>query len=193
VPELIEILTAGVKKGASDVHFVAGKPPLIRVHGEIVPIEGIEPLTADDTKKLVFSVLYDDQRARFEERLRVEVNVPDDLLDLPVPTFVLQPLVENAVKHGIAPVAAGGLVEIRATLEAQQDGARPALVVTVRDTGAGFAARLTGPQGSGILTSMARANALLVVPADRNDIPAGESLPAILLGDAGAFTDTVRW
>jgi molybdopterin molybdotransferase len=57
----------------------------------------------------------------------------------------------------------------------------------------GFVARLTGPQGSGILMSMAQANALLVVPADRNDIPAGESLPAILLGDAGAFTDEVRW
>ena len=67
------------------------------------------------------------------------------------------------------------------------------LRAVVKDTGAGFAARLTGPQGSGILTSMARANALLVVPADRNDILAGESLPAILLGDAGAFTDTVRW
>jgi molybdopterin molybdotransferase len=48
----------------------------------------------------------------------------------------------------------------------------------------------TGPQGSGILTSMTLANALLVVPADRNDIPAGETLGAILLGDAGAFTDT---
>jgi molybdopterin molybdotransferase len=67
------------------------------------------------------------------------------------------------------------------------------LRAVVRDSGAGFTARLTGPQGSGILTSMARANALLVVPADRNDIPAGESLPAILLGDAGAFTGELRW
>jgi len=67
------------------------------------------------------------------------------------------------------------------------------LRAVVKDTGAGFTARLTGPQGSGILTSMAKANALLVVPADRNDIPAGESLPAILLGDAGAFTDELRW
>jgi molybdopterin molybdotransferase len=54
-------------------------------------------------------------------------------------------------------------------------------------------ARLTGPQGSGILTSMAKANALLVVPQDRNEIGAGETLPAILLGDAGAYADTVRW
>lgn len=67
------------------------------------------------------------------------------------------------------------------------------LRAVVRDSGTGMTARLTGPQGSGILTSMAKANALLVVPADRNDIPAGDSLPAILLGDAGAYTDTVRW
>lgn len=44
-------------------------------------------------------------------------------------------------------------------------------------------ARLTGPQGSGILTSMARANALLVVPAERDDVSAGEELSAMLLDD----------
>ena len=44
-------------------------------------------------------------------------------------------------------------------------------------------ARLTGPQGSGILTSMARAHALLIVPADRPDVRAGEMLDALLLDD----------
>jgi len=44
-------------------------------------------------------------------------------------------------------------------------------------------ARLTGPQGSGILTSMARADALLIVPEDRQQVPAGERLDAILLDD----------
>ncbi|MFM8302527.1 MAG: hypothetical protein ACKN99_08305, partial [Gemmatimonadota bacterium] len=42
-------------------------------------------------------------------------------------------------------------------------------------------ARLTGPQGSGILTSMSLANALLVVPEDRLEVPAGERLSALLL------------
>ena len=49
--------------------------------------------------------------------------------------------------------------------------------------GGGLVARLTGPQGSGILTSMARANALLVVPEDRPEVSAGETLPALLLDD----------
>jgi molybdopterin molybdotransferase len=44
-------------------------------------------------------------------------------------------------------------------------------------------ARLTGPQGSGILTSMAQANALLVVPAERDVVEAGEWLDAIFLND----------
>jgi molybdopterin molybdotransferase len=44
-------------------------------------------------------------------------------------------------------------------------------------------ARLTGPQGSGILTSMARANALLIVPAERDDVAPGEELGALLLDD----------
>jgi molybdopterin molybdotransferase len=44
-------------------------------------------------------------------------------------------------------------------------------------------ARLTGPQGSGILTSMARANALLIVPAEMPAVPAGSTLPALILDD----------
>lgn len=47
----------------------------------------------------------------------------------------------------------------------------------------GLTARLTGPQGSGILTSMARANALLIVPEDRPEIAAGDTLAALLFDD----------
>ncbi|HEY4307776.1 MAG TPA: gephyrin-like molybdotransferase Glp, partial [Gemmatimonadaceae bacterium] len=51
-------------------------------------------------------------------------------------------------------------------------------------------ASLTGPQGSGLLTSMSRANALLVVPPERPEVRAGEILRAILLGDAGLSSET---
>ena len=47
----------------------------------------------------------------------------------------------------------------------------------------GEEARLTGPQGSGILTSMARANALLIVPADMPAVPVGTELQALILDD----------
>jgi molybdopterin molybdotransferase len=56
-------------------------------------------------------------------------------------------------------------------------------------TGDGAIARLTGPQGSGLLTSMARANALLVVPPERQIVYAGETLRAILLGDDAISSD----
>jgi molybdopterin molybdotransferase len=63
------------------------------------------------------------------------------------------------------------------------------LRAVVREEGGGYRARLTGPQGSGILTSMALANALLVVPEDRNDVPAGETLPAIPLEDGWPLSE----
>jgi molybdopterin molybdotransferase len=50
-------------------------------------------------------------------------------------------------------------------------------------------ARLTGPQGSGILTSMARADALLIVPEDRPRVPAGETLSALVLDDPHHITE----
>ena len=56
-------------------------------------------------------------------------------------------------------------------------------VVSPADRAGALTARLTGPQGSGILTSMARANALLIVPEDRASVAPGETLRALLLDD----------
>ena len=55
-------------------------------------------------------------------------------------------------------------------------------VIVTWDDGVAWA-RLTGPQGSGLLTSMSLANALLIVPPDRMLVRAGETANAILLGD----------
>ncbi|MGH7672205.1 MAG: molybdopterin molybdotransferase MoeA, partial [Gemmatimonadales bacterium] len=56
-------------------------------------------------------------------------------------------------------------------------------VVSAGESGGPLTARLTGPQGSGILTSMARANALLIVPEDMPAVSAGATLQALLLDD----------
>jgi molybdopterin molybdotransferase len=61
-------------------------------------------------------------------------------------------------------------------------------IVAPRQDGA-LGARLTGPQGSGILTSMARADALLIVPEDRPAIAAGETLRALVLDDPHHVTE----
>jgi molybdopterin molybdotransferase len=62
------------------------------------------------------------------------------------------------------------------------------LRAVVRETPDGWRARLTGPQGSGILTSMVRANALLIVPEDADQVPPGATLSALLLDDARTLT-----
>jgi two-component system, LytTR family, sensor kinase len=54
----------------------------------------------------------DIQKVRFEERLQVSVEIPSDLLRAQVPNLLLQPLVENAIKHGIAKRVAGGTVRV---------------------------------------------------------------------------------
>jgi two-component system LytT family sensor kinase len=78
----------------------------------------------------------DIERARFEERLSVTIDVPAAARHVYVPTLVLQPLVENAVKHGIATKPAGGGVTIRARIDRFPDGTET-LVLTVRDAGVG--------------------------------------------------------
>jgi two-component system LytT family sensor kinase len=54
----------------------------------------------------------DIQKVRFGERLRVSVDIPADLLDAQVPNLLLQPLVENAIKHGVATRVVGGNVRV---------------------------------------------------------------------------------
>jgi LytS/YehU family sensor histidine kinase len=72
-------------------------------------------------------------RHRFSNRLdaHVDVDAPDDALDTPVPPMVLQPLVENALRHGIAPSEEGG----RVTVQISENSDR--LDVRVEDTGVG--------------------------------------------------------
>ena len=57
---------------------------------------------------------------RFEERLRVEIDVPPDAAGVRIPVMLLQTLVENAIKHGIAELPAGGLLRIAAAVRNQE-------------------------------------------------------------------------
>ena len=88
--------------------------------------------------ELVESYL-DIERERFEHRLRVTIDVPARLRHVRVPPLVIQPLVENAVKHGIAPTRLGGHVSVQATID-QSVGSGRQLSIVIRDTGAGASA-----------------------------------------------------
>lgn len=93
----------------------------------------------EDEIKLIESYL-DIERARFEERLRVKMQIPPDLLKMRVPSLILQPLVENAVKHGIAESKEGGEVTISAELETING--EVLLNLSVANTGAKFGRKL---------------------------------------------------
>ncbi|HVR49207.1 MAG TPA: histidine kinase [Pseudorhodoferax sp.] len=76
---------------------------------------------------------------RMGERLRTTLDLPDDLRSVQVPPLLLQPLVENAIRHGLEPQVAGGEITVRARRAQRADGA--CLVLQVIDTGAGLPAQ----------------------------------------------------
>ena len=89
------------------------------------------------------------ERTRFRDRLTVRMDVDPETLESPVPNLILQPLVENAIRHGIARRTGAGLIEISAHRE---DGT---LVLAVRDDGPGLA---MGPEVSVRRTGVGLAN-----------------------------------
>jgi two-component system, LytTR family, sensor kinase len=93
----------------------------------------------------------DIQRMRFGAGLRVDVDVPAALRETPVPVLVLQPLVENAIKHGFEGRTDGGTIRISARREGTS------LAITVGDTGRGPRGDLTSLRpGVGLSNTRAR-------------------------------------
>jgi signal transduction histidine kinase len=95
------------------------------------------------------------QQMRFGERLRVEKDLDAAALDALVPTLILQPLVENAIRHGIEPAARPGVVTLRA-----RRGDNGLLLLSVRDSGGGPAPREKSSPGIGLANTRARLEAL---------------------------------
>src|SRR5688572_27548656 len=90
------------------------------------------------------------EEVRFSDRLRVDIDVDPELLDAAVPHMGLQPIVENAIRHGVGQRATSGIIEIRAA----RSGA--ALHLTVRDDGPGFSAPGAGGSRLGLSNTRAR-------------------------------------
>ena len=82
------------------------------------------------------------EQARFRDRLHVAVCAEDDALDCAVPPLILQPIVENAIRHGVAAVSTAGQVEVRANVAGDR------LRLSVRDDGPGVDAP-SAQRGSG--------------------------------------------
>ena len=69
---------------------------------------------------------------RFGSQLQVEKDISPDILDVPVPSMILQPLVENSIKHGITPKVGGGRILLRAAREGEH------LAIEIHDNGLGM-------------------------------------------------------
>lgn len=98
---------------------------------ETLRLRDVPELALREEMELVRAYL-DIEKARFRERLAVTVAVPETLLDIPVPSFFLQPVVENAVRHGVGQRLGGGCVRVTAAREEN------ALLLCVEDDGPGF-------------------------------------------------------
>jgi len=90
------------------------------------------------------------ERIRFRDRLTLDIAVDEDVLDLPVPSLILQPIVENAIRHGIEPQVRPGRIEVRATRDAGF------LVISVSDNGRGLPEGGPKRQGIGLANTRAR-------------------------------------
>jgi len=74
--DMIDILTAAVKMGVSDIHVVPKKPVMVRKNGAMTPLPEYKetPLSGDDTKTLIYGILLDEQKSHFEENLELDCS-----------------------------------------------------------------------------------------------------------------------
>jgi sensor histidine kinase YesM len=122
-----------------------------------------ESTTLADEGELMAAYL-DVLQIRMGERLRYEIDIPPGLHAFQLPPMLLQPVVENAIRHGLEPKIDGGVVKVRAR---QVDGA---VVIEISDSGAGFAATTRGGIG---LTNLR--DRLRLLYGERAGLSIGES------------------
>jgi LytS/YehU family sensor histidine kinase len=131
-----------VRKGENRaaVRMIAGLSDLLRL---ALDRSGAQEVTLEEEMHFLDRYLTI-EKIRFGDRLRVSVDVPRDALDARVPNLVLQPLVENAIRHGIAPVPGAGRLDIRADVHGKT------LRLRVLDDGAGVDGAPPASAGGGV-------------------------------------------
>ena len=90
------------------------------------------------------------EQIRFEDRLTVTYDIPEETMEIRIPNLILQPLVENAIKHGIAPSAKLGHIHISSSVSEDD------VVICVEDNGAGFPGDEQWSEGIGLSNTRAR-------------------------------------
>lgn len=72
--DIFVILATAVELGASDIHIVVGLPPMVRIVGDMVPLEDFGEVSPEAAKEMVYGILYEDQIQKFEETLELDCS-----------------------------------------------------------------------------------------------------------------------
>ncbi len=138
-----DLLRLMIDREASDLHIKAGSPPGLRIHGELVPVEGISPLTPDDTEQLITSIMEDRHKQIFAEDKELDFAYSfSDLYRFRVNVF-LQRQAMGAVLRAI-PVNIATIDDLGHPQVLKDLALRPRGLILV-----------TGPTGSGKSTTLA--------------------------------------
>lgn len=141
--DMIEILKTAVSKGASDIHIVIGKPPVIRERGEVKTLDEFPVITAEESRKLIYSILYDAQRAQLEEKWELDCS-----FQIPgVSRFRVNAFFQ---KNGLEAV----LRVISSKIPTPEELGLPQSIMQFADLPRGLVL-VTGPTGSGKSTTLA--------------------------------------
>jgi twitching motility protein PilT len=141
--EMIEILKATVQKGASDLHLVIGQSPMVRVDGQLQAMKEFPVLTADESRRIIYSLLSDPQRIRFEQDWELDFSVSVDS----VSRFRANILLE---KKGVEAV----LRVINNHIPSPEELQLPPVIIDLANQSRGLVL-VTGPTGSGKSTTLA--------------------------------------
>jgi len=141
--EMVEVLIKAVHAKASDTHLVIGKPPMMRFDGKISEIPGCPVLTPDASKNMIYSILNEEQKARFEKNWELDCSfaIPN------LARFRVNVLRQNNGVEAVLRVISSKIPT------PQQLGLTPALL-GLADLPRGLVL-VTGPTGSGKTTTLA--------------------------------------
>ena len=141
--DITDLLILAKEKDASDVHLTVGAPPMLRLRGELRTVDGLPPLTKESLHAMIYDVMADNQKARFEEQWDLDFSIEVQQLGRFRVNVFRQRRGEGAVfrviPSNVSPLEALGLPPVLADL-------------ALRDRGLFL---VTGPTGSGKSTTLA--------------------------------------